>query len=319
MSTQPSPVAGLATIRNCSRFSLIHRTVASSATDIAGCRWWPGMLVLLLGLTAAQVVCSADPPQPDFWDPVPKSPSTTAPEKIHDKYWYGQFMRVNQAVAQAKQTQVVFFGDSITLAWSHMLEPEGKLLWDKQFGKYHPINMGNSGDITPVMLYRITHGNLDFPAGKEPKVAVLLCGTNNYVVTKSARGHVQWDLGIDTPPREVADGIRAVAQEFRRQLPTTRVIVLGILPVKNAAKWKKCQATNRILSQYRYPPNEVVFMDLAERFTNKEGTLKGDLFTDGTHLTTKGYQVMADAIAPVIARLVKLGPIQQKQKGSGLF
>jgi hypothetical protein len=39
--------------------------------------------------------------------------------------------------------------------------------------------MGNSGDITPVMLYRVNHGNLDFPKGQAPRVAVLLCGTNN--------------------------------------------------------------------------------------------------------------------------------------------
>lgn len=48
--------------------------------------------------------------------------------------------------------------------------------------------MGNSGDITPVMLYRVTHGNLDFPKDHQPKVAVLLCGTNNFVVTQSAGG-----------------------------------------------------------------------------------------------------------------------------------
>ena len=43
--------------------------------------------------------------------------------------------------------------------------------------------MGNSGDITPVMLYRTANGNVDFPKGQAPRVAVLLCGTNNYGVT----------------------------------------------------------------------------------------------------------------------------------------
>lgn len=246
---------------------------------------------------------------PDFWDPIPPSSSTIIPEAIQDGYWHGQFQRINRAVSEADQSRVVFFGDSMTWRWS-LGKAEGKTVWQARFGQYNPINMGNSGDITPVMLYRVTHGNLDFAKGKEPTVAVLLCGTNNYVVKQSAGGKVKWDLGIDTSPSDVANGIRAVAQVFRRRLPSTRVIILGILPVKNAAKWVKCQETNRINAGYSYPDGEVVFLDLADRFLNSDGSLKSELFTDGTHLTTKGYAVLADAIGPVIQRLIEAGPVQ---------
>ncbi|MGB0580649.1 MAG: GDSL-type esterase/lipase family protein [Limisphaerales bacterium] len=157
----------------------------------------------------------------DFWDEIPKSPSTTIPEAIRDGYWRSQFQRVNQAIAKAEDPQVVFFGDSITLRWS-LLKAEGKSVWQERFAKYTPINMGNSGDITPVMLYRVTHGNLGFARGREPRVAVILAGTNNYVVRQSDRGRVKWDLGIDTPPSDVAHGVRAIAQQFRRRLPRTR-------------------------------------------------------------------------------------------------
>ncbi|PXA04792.1 hypothetical protein DDZ13_06395 [Coraliomargarita sinensis] len=230
------------------------------------------------------------------------------PEKIHDDYWHGQFQRVNKAVAAAEDVQLVFFGDSITMDWT-MLRGSGQAVWDARFAKYNPINMGNSGDITPVMLYRVNHGNLDFPKGGAPNVAVLLCGTNNYVVTQSDGGNVQWDLGIDTPPSEVAHGIRAVAQAFRKKLPTTRVIVLGILPVQQEVKWAKCRETNRLLASYHYPKDEVVFLDLEDRFIDGNGKLKSELFTDGTHLTPKGYEIMADAIQPEIERLIALGPI----------
>lgn len=121
---------------------------------------------------------------------------------------------------------------------------------------------------------------------------------------------MKWDLGIDTPPNEVAQGIRAVAQAFCRKLPTTRVIVLGILPVKQAVKWTKCQETNRFLASYHYPEDEVVFLNLEDRFTDEDGKLKPELFTDGTHLTTAGYKVMADAIQPEIEHLIALGPIE---------
>jgi lysophospholipase L1-like esterase len=115
---------------------------------------------------------------------------------------------------------------------------------------------------------------------------------------------------MDTPPSEVADGVRAVAQAFRSKLPTTRVIVLGILPVKDQAKWAKCRETNRILASYSYPKDEVVFLNLEDRFLNAEGTIKAELFTDGTHLTPAGYEAMADALLPQIERLIKMGPVK---------
>lgn len=245
----------------------------------------------------------------NFWDAPPVSSSTTVPAEVRDGYWKSEFERVNKEVAKAKNARLVFFGDSITLGWS-IGKAEGKTVWDKHFAKYNPINMGNSGDITPVMLYRTMKGNLDFAAGQAPQVAVLLCGTNNYVVKQSDGGKETWDLGIDTPPAEVADGIRAVAQAFRRKLPGTRVIVLGILPVKNQKKWAKCRETNRILAGYRYPPDEVVFLDLENRFLDANSVMKDELFTDGTHLTTAGYAVMAEALVPQIEKWIALGPVK---------
>ncbi len=265
--------------------------------------------VVMVSLAFTLIGCATGPAGPRFEDAIATCPSTTMPEEIKDDYWHGQFERVNREVAQADGSRVVFFGDSITKGWS-LLQAQGKPVWEERFGKYKPINMGNSGDITPVMLYRVTHGNLDFPKDQRPRVAVLWCGTNNYVVTQSDGGKVKWDLGINTPPGDVAEGVRAIAQAFRKRLPTTRVIVLGILPVKQKEKWLKCQETNRILAGYRYPKDEVVFLDLQEHFTNADGSLKAGLFTDGTHLTTEGYKVMADAIEPVIERLIAAGPIK---------
>ncbi len=266
-------------------------------------------MMLALAFALPLVDGQSQEPSPDFRDPVPPSPSTTAPDQIHDAYWLSQFERVNKAVAGADGTQLILFGDSITLSWS-LANAEGKAVWEERFAKYHPINMGNSGDITPVMLYRATKGNLDFAEGQAPRVAVLLCGTNNYAVVQSDGGNVKWDLGMKAPPAEVADGIRAVAQAFRRKLPATRLIVLGILPVKDQAKWAKCRETNRILASYRYPKDEVVFIDLEDRFLNAEGSIKPELFTDGTHLTHDGYVVMADALVPHIERLIGLGPLK---------
>jgi beta-glucosidase len=245
-----------------------------------------------------------------FWDEIPPSPSTTIPEKVQDDYWNGEFQRVNRALSAADQTKLVFFGDSITWHWS-LGNATGKDVWNKNYAAYNPINMGNSGDITPVMLYRVTHGNLDFAAGQQPKVAVLLCGINNFGVTQSDGGKEKWDLGANCPPADIAHAQRAIAQAFRRRLPETRVIMLALLPVADKVKWAKCQQVNAINAAVEYP-DEVAYLNLQDQFLMPDGSINKSLFSDGIHLTAEGYQVWAKSIAPTIKKFMDAPPLLPK-------
>jgi len=253
-----------------------------------------------------------------FWDEIPLSPSTRIPAVIKDEYWNGEFQRVNREVARADKTGIIFFGDSITWNWS-LGKATGRDVWNENYSRYNPINMGNSGDITPVMLYRATHGNLDFPKGRQPKVAVLLCGINNFGVTQSAGGAVKWDLGINCPPADVANGQRAIAQEFRRRLPETRLIMMAILPVANKVKWAKCQQVNAINAAMERDENEVAFVNLQDKFLLPDGSINKQLYTDGTHLTAKGYQVWAKGIEPLVLKFMNAPPLHpvKNRVGSG--
>jgi beta-glucosidase len=243
-----------------------------------------------------------------FWDEIPPSPSTTRPAEVLDDYWNSEFQRVNREIAATKDPGLLFFGDSLTWSWS--LGPAtGKAVWEKQFVPHRPINMGNSGDITPVMLHRVTRGNLDFPAGVHPKVAVLLCGINNFGVTTSARGKETWDLGKDCPLEDIAHGQRAIAQVFRRKLPHTRVIMIALLPVADRVKWEKCQRVNAIQNAVTSDSKEVAFINLQDRFLLADGTIDKSMFTDGLHLSAGGYQAMADALAPTIQGFLKAPPL----------
>ncbi len=262
----------------------------------------------LIQLFSSAVLISTLQGAENFWDEIPLSPSTTRPAVVLDDYWNGEFQRVNREVAAAEKSQLVFFGDSITWSWS--LGPAtGKEIWENQLAAFHPINMGNSGDITPVMLHRVTRGNLDFPAGKHPKVAVMLCGINNFIVTKSAEGKETWALGADCPPADIAHGQRAIAQVFRRKLPQTRLIMMALLPVADPAKWEKCQRVNAIHASLELDPNQVAFLDLQDHFLQPDGTPNKAFFTDGIHLSKAGYQVWEKAIAPVIERFTKAPPL----------
>ena len=243
-----------------------------------------------------------------FWDEIPLSPSTTMPSEVLDGYWNSEFQRVNREVAAAQNSRLVFFGDSITWSWS--LGPAtGRELWENHFADFKPINMGNSGDITPVMLHRVTRGNLAFPDGRHPKVAVLLCGINNFGVTQSAGGKEKWELGADCPPEDIANGQRAIAQVFRRKLPQTRLIMMALLPVADHAKWKRCQKVNALQAAVIRDSTEVAFIDLQDRFLLADGSINKSLFTDGLHLSAEGYQVWAKGIASKIDEFMKAPPL----------
>ena len=243
-----------------------------------------------------------------FWDEIPRSPSTTIPAVVLDDYWNGEFDRVNREVAAAQNAQLVFFGDSITWSWS--LGPAtGKDIWANQFAAYRPINMGNSGDITPVMLHRVTRGNLDFADGQHPKVAVLLCGINNFGVTKSAGGKETWDLGINCPVEDIAHGQRAIAQVFRRKLPHTRVILMALLPVADPDKWEKCKRVNEINAKRAMDSNEVIYLNMQDSFLLPDATINRALYADGIHLNKEGYQAWEKGISPLIEKFIKAPPL----------
>jgi alpha-N-arabinofuranosidase len=246
---------------------------------------------------------------PNFWDEIPLSPSTRLPSVVLDDYWNSEFQRVNREVAAAQNTQLIFLGDSIT--WSWTLGPAtGKEIWEAQFAAYKPINMGNSGDITPVMLHRVTRGNLDFADGQHPKVAVLLCGINNLGVSHSAGGREQWYLGANCPPADIANGIRAIAQVFRRRLPGTRLIMMATLPVSDEVKRATCRQASAINASLARNDNEVAFLDLQEKYLLPDGSLNKQLFTDGTHLTTEGYRVWAKGIEPLVQKFMEAPPLK---------
>ena len=266
-----------------------------------------GLLVAALATALASPFSQTQAAE-HFWDEIPLSPSTTMPSEVLDDYWNSEFRRVNREVAASQNTRLIFFGDSITWSWS--LGPAtGREIWENQFKVHQPINMGNSGDITPVMLHRVTRGNLDFPDGRHPKVAVILCGINNFGVTKSAGGKETWDLGPNCPPEDIAHGQRAIAQIFRRKLPQTRLIMMALLPVADRVKWEKCQRVNAINAKLVLDSDEVAYLNLQDSFLQPDGTINKALFTDGLHLSKEGYQAWERGISPVIEKFEKAPPL----------
>ena len=188
---------------------------------------------------------------------------------------------------QAKQGDVdlAFIGDSITQGW----EGRGKESGRSTMPTVRPINLGIGGDRTEHVIWRLTHGNL----GKiQPKVAVLMIGTNN-------TGHFEQD------PAQVAAGVEADSRDPRGTLPDTKVILHGIFPRgPNPLDPKRLNniAINQIIRRYA-DGDRVHFMEIGDQFLEPDGSISEEIMPDLLHISGQGYQRWADALEPKLQEL----------------
>ena len=91
--------------------------------------------------------------------------------------------------------------------------------WQRFYGDRHAVNLGFKGDTTASLLWRIRNGEV---AGIAPKAAVILIGANNL-------GKLHWSA------EDTVTGIDTIIGELHRRLPTTRILLLGVLPSERSA------------------------------------------------------------------------------------
>src|SRR5262245_29456927 len=117
---------------------------------------WSFLLPLLLACFAPQKSLG----QNDATSPAPR-----------DGNWIERHQSFVQ-VAKKGSVDLLFIGDSIMDGW----RLSGSNVWNKYYAMRHAANFSISGDRTQNVLWRIENGELN---GIEPKVIVLMIGTNN--------------------------------------------------------------------------------------------------------------------------------------------
>ncbi|HND55453.1 MAG TPA: platelet-activating factor acetylhydrolase IB subunit [Pirellulaceae bacterium] len=238
------------------------------------------MLTALLLLASSLI--AQDPPKAA----APKAHDAITAVPRPDEWWTKRHEAMNARVKEG-DVGLLFIGDSITQGW----ETEGKDVWAEFYAKRKAVNLGIGGDRTQHVLWRLDHGNLDglgTPAGKDkatPKLAVLMIGTNN-------------SNGEDNTAREIADGQIAIVKKLREKLPATKVLVLAIFPrgEKPNPQREKNAAASALVKKEIADGKEVRFLDIGDRFLEKDGTLTKEIMPDFLHLSPKGYRIWADAI-----------------------
>jgi lysophospholipase L1-like esterase/thiol-disulfide isomerase/thioredoxin len=210
-------------------------------------------------------------------------PTTVTPVPRTDQWWVQRHEAMNERVKQGG-VDVVFIGDSITQAG----EGEGKKAWAKYFAPMRAVNLGIGGDRTQHVLWRLDHGNLE---GISPKAAVIMIGTNN-------------SNGADNTAEEVAEGIKAIVAKVRGKSPGTKILLLGIFPRGEGhnAQREKIAAVNAAISTLD-DGEQVHYLDIGDKFLSADGTLSKEIMPDYLHLSEKGYQIWAEAVAPRVGVL----------------
>jgi beta-glucosidase len=182
---------------------------------------------------------------------------------------------------------VLFLGDSITEAW----EKDGPAVWEEFIAPLGAANFGIGGDTTQNVLWRITEGGALAPV--EPKVVVLLIGTNNIGL-----------LGQDPP--EVVRGIDAIVRTLRKERPGASILLLDLFPrgVPGDSYRRDVEETNRLLAAVAKDDPRVRHFRIWDEFTDGKGNLPPDLMPDKLHLSREGYRVWAKAITPVLREML---------------
>ncbi len=184
-----------------------------------------------------------------------------------------QWLKRHEAyVEEAKKggIDLLLLGDSITEAWRGQRE-----LWAERFAPLRAANFGLAGDGTQHLLWRLRNGEFD---GLRPRTVMLMIGSNNLGVYKQ-------DV------ESTVAGVKALVEELRQRTPSTKILLLGILPRLDLDLKEKIREANAALAKLQ----GATFLDFGSR-------LEPAMLPDGMHLSAAGFRIWADAVKDELAK-----------------
>ena len=202
------------------------------------------------------------------------------------KWWMPRHKQKLEVKKRMEKVDLVFLGDSITHAW----DSKGKEVWSKYYTKRNALNIGFSGDRTEHVLWRLNNGAVD---DIKPKLLVMMIGTNN-------TGHRQ------DKPEDTALGIQTILKTLKTKLPETKILLLAVFPrgAQPEDKLRKINVgINNIIKDFA-DNKTVFFLDINQKFLDKNGVLAKTVMKDLLHPNKNQYQVWADAIEPKVKELM---------------
>jgi lysophospholipase L1-like esterase len=200
--------------------------------------------------------------------------------------------------AKKGRIDVYFEGDSITRRWGATDYPDFLANWNQNFFGWNASDFGWGADKTQNILWRLNNGEVD---GVNPKVIVLLAGTNNLSKTMSLEGD-------EAQVADITRGLQAILRVMQTKAPDATIIVTGIFPRNDdMALMPLIDKINSNLSKLA-DGKRIRYLNINDKLADRDGKLFDGMMNarDKLHPTVKGYQAWADALKPIFSEL--LGP-----------
>jgi lysophospholipase L1-like esterase len=254
-------------------------------------RIWMSLAVVVLGVVpmGAQVQ-----PAPGGAAQTPATPSAVAPatkpdvcevaqKKLEDWPQLGRYAEANAALPASEPGRVVFYGDSITDAWT------------RDGGKFFPgkpyVNRGISGQTTEQMVVRFRQDVIDL----HPQAVVILAGTND----------IAGNTGPETSEM-IEDNFRSMVDLAKAD--HIRVVLASILPTTRYP-WKpsagnpaqEIRTLNDWLKGYTVAQN-MTYLDYYSAMAGPDGGMKPGISIDGVHPNAAGYAIMEPLAEAALAQ-----------------
>jgi lysophospholipase L1-like esterase len=203
--------------------------------------------------------------------------------------------------AKKGRIDIYFEGDSITRRWGATDYPELLANWNQNFFGWNAADFGWGADKIENILWRLANGELD---GVNPKIIVLLAGTNNV-------GNTVQPEGDDAKVADVNQGLKAVLDVLGAKAPGATIIATAIFPRNdNMAVMPVIDKINRNLAKLA-DGKKIRYLNINARLADHDGKLfDGIMNADKLHPAIPGYQVWADALKPIFTEL--LGPPEKQ-------
>jgi lysophospholipase L1-like esterase len=233
---------------------------------------------------------TTDAPKPAVKPATPKPPapkeSATEPKTRPGNWMQRHEGYLKEVKEKAGNVDLLFVGDSITDGW----HGGGKKAWTENWEPLKAFNIGIGGDRTQHVIWRLQNGEV---AGIKPKLAVLMIGTNN--------------LGGNTDD-EIVAGITGCVKEIQKQLPSTKVLLLGVFPrgekADNPAR-ARIKAINEQIAKLDDGGKTVKYLDIGAKFLDEQGNIPKEIMKDFLHPTAKGYDIWVSATKDTVTDMLK--------------
>nr|XP_022327481.1 platelet-activating factor acetylhydrolase IB subunit beta-like [Crassostrea virginica] len=213
--------------------------------------------------------------------------SATISQPVEDVQGDGRWMSQHKRFiteGKEREPEVLFIGDSLIQRLAQTT------VWESMFEPLHCLNFGIGGDQTSNILWRLTNGELDTV---EPKVVVLLAGTNNYSNTAE----------------EVTDGILEIVNVVQTKLKSSHIIVMGLPPrgeTPNKLRDKNAEINFNLSQKLENMANASFLNTDPSMFVRENGLISHTDMYDYLHPTNVGYQKLCDPLLEEIQNLLQV-------------